>query len=201
MHDSCAKRSSRWHYRLPGPTRLATCPQISLMDVDDPPDNSIPNPVDTGPALGDEEVCQGLRARVHERCHFPFKPAVCMKPRKMSLGNSPKLRCLRFQGVTTSGFKEELLPDDGDDEAPQEDHVVQLRCVLEIMNTGARCCSCRYAGHGDGWFDVRVLMASLGPCCETRETIGELDPHEVTAGAVRATATACDHWTAPSLTA
>jgi len=48
------------------------------------------------------------------------------------------LLCFRFQGVTTSGFKEEPLPDDGDDEAPQEDHVVQLRCVLEIMNTGAR---------------------------------------------------------------
>ena len=57
---------------------------------------------------------------------------------------------LCFQGVTTSGFKEEPLPDDGDDEAPQEDHVVQLRCVLEIMNTGAKLLSLPIGeAHGD----------------------------------------------------
>ncbi len=59
-HDTCTERFSRWQclwcLRL---TQLAPWPQISLMDPDDPPDNSIPNPVDTGPALGDEEVCQG----------------------------------------------------------------------------------------------------------------------------------------------
>ena len=67
------------------------------MESDAPPNNSIPNPVDTGPSAGEDDV------------------------------------------RTEGGFKAaEEAQDEGDEEAPPEDHVVQLRCVLEIINTGKR---------------------------------------------------------------
>ena len=70
---------------------------MSLLESDAPPDNSIPNPVDAGPTLSEDDV------------------------------------------KTEGAFKAEDLQDEADEEAPPEDHVVQLRCVLEIINTGEQC--------------------------------------------------------------
>jgi len=134
--DTNSRSGHRFMGANPDPNR--EWPQISLMDPDDPPDNSIPNPVDTGPALGDDEVCSASRERFILTSSSPPDASRSRLERGRRVAR-PIVRVL--QGVTTSGFKEEPLPDDGDDEAPQEDHVVQLRCVLEIMNTGARGCS------------------------------------------------------------
>ena len=103
--------------------------QISLMDSDEPPDNSIPNPVDAGPAVGDDEVRHPTACR--RSC-----PGATASPGNAAQYSCDRACCIGAQIVHASGFKEEL-PDEGDEEAPPEDHVVQLRCVLEIMNTGA----------------------------------------------------------------